>query len=119
MFGETAKETNFAHAPHHPEKFLKFSQIHSKRGNMRNVGRSAGIVNINLMFPKGRHTMNAKMMSRSFYLIFMTDTGSIQREIRRRITNKTKMASQKCGDELQNLQGAEDSFAFLALFFLI
>ena len=49
----------------------------------------------------------------------MTDTGSIQREIRRRITNEVKMASQKCGNELQNLQGAEDSFAFLALFFLI
>ena len=49
----------------------------------------------------------------------MTDTGSIQREILRRITNEAKMASQKRGDELQNLQGAEDSFAFLALFFLI
>ena len=49
----------------------------------------------------------------------MTDTGSIQREIRRRITNEAKMASQKCGNELQNFQGAEDSFAFLALFFLI
>ena len=48
----------------------------------------------------------------------MTDTGSIQREIRRRITNEKKMASQKCGDELQNLQGAEDSFAFLAFFSL-
>ena len=49
----------------------------------------------------------------------MTDTGSIQWEIRRMITNEGNMASQKCGDELQNLQGAEDSFAFLALFFLI
>ena len=49
----------------------------------------------------------------------MTDTGSIQREIRRRITNEAKMASQKSGDELQNWQGAEDSFAFLALFCLI
>ena len=49
----------------------------------------------------------------------MTDTGSIQREIRRRITNEAKMASQKCWDELQNWQGAEDGFAFLALFFLI
>ena len=49
----------------------------------------------------------------------MTDTGSIQWEIRRRITNKGNMASQKCGDKLQNLQEAEDSFAFLALFFLI
>ena len=49
----------------------------------------------------------------------MTDTGSMEREIRRRITNEAKMASQKCGDELQNLQRAEDSFAFLALFFLI
>ena len=49
----------------------------------------------------------------------MTDTGSIQREIRQRITNEAKITSQKCGDELQNLQGAEDSFAFLALFFLI
>ena len=49
----------------------------------------------------------------------MTDTGSIQREIRRRITNEAKMVSQKCDDELQNLQGAEDSFAFLALFSLI
>ena len=49
----------------------------------------------------------------------MTDTGSIQREIRRRIKNEAKMASQKCDDELQNCQGAEDSFAFLALFFLI
>ena len=49
----------------------------------------------------------------------MTDTGSIQREILQRITNEAKMASQKCGNELQNLQGAEDSFAFLTLFFLI
>ena len=57
------KETNVAHAPHHPENPLKFSQIHSKRGNMRNGGCSAGIVNIHRMFPKGRHTMNAKMMS--------------------------------------------------------
>ena len=59
----TTKETNVAHAPHHPEKPLKFSQIHSKRGNMRNGGCSAVIVNIHRMFPKGRHTMNAKMMS--------------------------------------------------------
>ena len=51
------------HAPHHPENPLKFSQIHSKRGNMRNGGCSAGIVNIHRMFPKGRQTMNAKMMS--------------------------------------------------------
>ena len=50
--------------------------------------------------------------------MFLTDTGAIQREIRR-VTNEAKMASQKCGNELQNLQGAEDSFAFLALFFLI
>ena len=57
------KETNVAHAPHHPENPLKFSQIHSKRGNMRNGGCSAGIVNIHRLFPKGRHTMNAKMMS--------------------------------------------------------
>ena len=57
------KETNVAHALHHPEKPLKFSQIHSKRGNMRNGGCSAVIVNIHRMFPKGRHTMNAKMMS--------------------------------------------------------
>ena len=35
------KETNVAHAPHHPEKALKFSQIHSKNG-----GCSAGIVNM-------------------------------------------------------------------------
>ena len=49
----------------------------------------------------------------------MTDTGSIQREIRQRITNEAKMASQKRADELQNLQGAEDSFAFLVLFFFI
>ena len=49
----------------------------------------------------------------------MTDTGSIQREIRRRITNEAKMTSQKCGDEVKKLQGAEDSFAFLALFFLL
>ena len=49
----------------------------------------------------------------------MTDTGSIQWEIRWRITNEGNMASQKCGHDLQNLQGAEDSFAFLALFFLI
>ena len=61
--------------------------------------------------------MNAKIMSH--LKDFMTDTGSIQREIRLRITNEAKMASQKCGDELQNLQGAEDSFAFLPLFFLI
>ena len=59
----STKETNVAHAPHHPEKPLKFSQIHSKRGNMRNGGCSAVIVNIHRMFPKGRHTMNAKMMS--------------------------------------------------------
>ena len=57
------KETNVAHAPHHPEKPFKFSQIHSKRGNMRNGGCSAVIVNIHRMFPKGRHTMNAKMMN--------------------------------------------------------
>ena len=57
------KETNVAHAPHHPEKPLKLNQIHSKRGNMRNGGCSAVIVNIHRMFPKGRHTMNAKMMS--------------------------------------------------------
>ena len=49
----------------------------------------------------------------------MTNTGSIQREIRRRITNEAKMASQKYGDELQNLQGAENSFDLLPLFFLI
>ena len=57
------KDTNVAHAPHHPENLLKFTQIHSKRGNMRNGGCSAGIVNIHRMFPKGRHTMNAKMRS--------------------------------------------------------
>ena len=57
------KETNVAHAPHHSKNPLNFSQIHSKRGNMRNGGCSAGIVNIHRMFPKGRHTMNAKMMS--------------------------------------------------------
>ena len=57
------KETNVAHAPHHPENPLKFSQIHSKRGNMRNGGCSAGIVNIHRLFPKGRHTIDAKMMS--------------------------------------------------------
>ena len=44
-------------------KPLKFSQVNSKRGNMGNGGCSAGIVNIHRMFPKGRHTMNAKMMS--------------------------------------------------------
>ena len=49
----------------------------------------------------------------------MTDTGSIQREILRMITNEAKMTSQKCGDEVKKWQGAEDSFAFLALFFLI
>ena len=32
------KETNVAHAPHHPENPLRFSQIHSKRENMRNGG---------------------------------------------------------------------------------
>ena len=57
------KETNVAHAPHHPENPLKFSQIHSKRGNKRNGGCSAGILNIHRRFPKGRHTMNANMMS--------------------------------------------------------
>ena len=56
------KETSVAHAPYHPEKPLKFSQIHSKRGNMRNGGCCAGIFNIHRMFPKGPHTMNAKMM---------------------------------------------------------
>ena len=57
------KETKVAHARHHPEKLLKCSQIHSKLGNMRNGECSAGIVNIRRMFPKGRHTMHAKMMS--------------------------------------------------------
>ena len=57
------KETNVAHAPHHPENPLKFGKMHSKRGNMRNGGCSAGVVNIHRLFPKGRHTMNAKIMS--------------------------------------------------------
>ena len=39
------------------------SQIHLKRGNMRNGGCRADIVNIHRLFPKGWHTMNAKMMS--------------------------------------------------------
>ena len=62
-FTDQTKETNVAHAPHHPKNPLKFSQIHSKRGNMRNGGCSAVIVNIHRMFPKGRYTMNAKMIS--------------------------------------------------------
>ena len=63
MLALLTKETNVAHAPRHPKKPLKFSQTYSKRGNMRNGGCSAGIVNIHLLFPKGRHTMNAKMKS--------------------------------------------------------
>ena len=31
--GLPTKETNVAHASHHPKNPLKFSQIHSKRGN--------------------------------------------------------------------------------------
>ena len=55
------KETNVAHALHHPEKPFKFSQIHSKRGNTRNGGCGSGIVNIHRLLRKGRHTINAKM----------------------------------------------------------
>ena len=46
-----------------PKIPLKFSQIHLKRGKMRNGRCGAGIVNIHCLFPEGRNTMNARMMS--------------------------------------------------------
>ena len=46
-----------------PGKPLGFIQIHSKRGEMRNGGCGAGIVNIHRQFTNGQDTMNAKMMS--------------------------------------------------------
>ena len=54
-------------------------------------------------------------------VIFMTDTGLIQRGRQRRIANDGKIGSQKCGDELQNWLGAEygpyAKIAALKLFF--
>ena len=46
-----------------PRKSLEIQSNSFESGNVRSGGCSAGIVNIYRMFPKGRHTMNAKMMS--------------------------------------------------------
>ena len=91
------KETNVAHVPHHPENSLK---LHPNYIDIREHEKwQMWCWRHQYSSPLSKRTTHKKERLRH-YLIFMTDAGSIQREIRRRITIEAKMASQKCGDEL-------------------